>query len=265
MHGKRKFIKYSWSASSNITNILYTKNLLVRFIYFIDILIFGFRYNATTIDYIKLKYYRKDSRKNKKIKEFLIVQRDYKSRIDNERNMISKYGSIKYENHHYWHKRNRKYKRTFNMGENCWVQNNVVIQCAHVNFESRFICGNKVSLSRNVDIDYTGTIEIGNGSAIAEGAKILTHGHDFLGLKDDSEIVPNTNRVYLTKLTIGENVLIGTRALIMPGVKSIGANSIVSAGSIVTKRVPPNVVVAGSPAKIIANFPDEMRANTKSE
>ena len=49
---------------------------------------------------------------------------------------------------------------------------------------------------------------------------------------------------------IGENCFIGAHSLIMPGVK-IGNNSIVAAGSIVTKDVPPFTIVAGNPAKII--------------
>jgi acetyltransferase-like isoleucine patch superfamily enzyme len=49
---------------------------------------------------------------------------------------------------------------------------------------------------------------------------------------------------------IGENCLIGIGAFIMPGVK-VGDQVIVGAGSVVTKDVPPNCIVAGNPAKII--------------
>lgn len=51
-------------------------------------------------------------------------------------------------------------------------------------------------------------------------------------------------------VTIGNNVWIGGKAVICPGV-TIGNNSVVGAGSVVTKDVPERVVVAGNPARII--------------
>ena len=51
---------------------------------------------------------------------------------------------------------------------------------------------------------------------------------------------------------IGDNVLIGANAVILEGVK-IGNNSVVAAGAVVVNDVPENVVVAGTPAKIIKN------------
>ena len=51
-------------------------------------------------------------------------------------------------------------------------------------------------------------------------------------------------------ITIGENVWIGCRALILKGV-TIGDGAVVAAGAVVTKDVPANCVVAGNPAKII--------------
>jgi acetyltransferase-like isoleucine patch superfamily enzyme len=51
-------------------------------------------------------------------------------------------------------------------------------------------------------------------------------------------------------VTIGNNVWIGAAATILPGV-TVGENSIVAAGAVVTKNVPPNTIVAGVPAKII--------------
>ncbi len=61
---------------------------------------------------------------------------------------------------------------------------------------------------------------------------------------------------------IGDNVLIGANAVILEGVK-IGRNSVVAAGSIVTADVPENVVVAGSPAKIIKTVDEKTKGKTE--
>jgi maltose O-acetyltransferase len=51
-------------------------------------------------------------------------------------------------------------------------------------------------------------------------------------------------------IVIGNDVWIGTRAIILPGV-SVGDHAIIGAGSVVTKDVPPLAIVAGNPAKFI--------------
>lgn len=51
-------------------------------------------------------------------------------------------------------------------------------------------------------------------------------------------------------MTIGENVWIGGNCCILPGV-TIGDNTVIGAGSIVTKDILANVVVVGNPCKII--------------
>jgi 2,3,4,5-tetrahydropyridine-2-carboxylate N-succinyltransferase len=61
---------------------------------------------------------------------------------------------------------------------------------------------------------------------------------------------------------IGDNVLIGANAVILEGVK-IGKNSVVAAGAVVVNDVPENVVVAGTPAKIIKNVDDSTKEKTK--
>lgn len=59
----------------------------------------------------------------------------------------------------------------------------------------------------------------------------------------------------LRGVEIGENAKIGANATLLPGV-SIGKNSLVGAGSVVSKDVPDNVVVAGNPARIIKKIGD---------
>lgn len=64
------------------------------------------------------------------------------------------------------------------------------------------------------------------------------------------------------KVKIGDYVYIGTNALIMPGV-TIGDNSLIAAGSVVTKSVPSGTVVAGNPARIICTVEEYYERNKK--
>jgi len=261
MHGKGRFIKYCWKTSKDVIT-LKKRSFLFRPYYFFDLVCFGFRFNATTIEYMRLEFYNKSFRERRQYKDKLIENKEYKDRMDREREMLSKYTTPYYENHKRWQKRLRAYERTFNLGKGCWVQYNVWIRCTH-NVRGKLSIGNKVSLRRNLDLDYTGDLIVGNNVDFTEGVKVLTHGHDFIGMKDDSEIVQNSNRAYLTPLEICDNVIIGTNSIIMPGVKRIGVNAIVSANSVVVKEVPDNAVVAGNPAKVIFNIPDGQRAYLK--
>lgn len=90
-------------------------------------------------------------------------------------------------------------------------------------------------------------IEIGNNVQITKGVKIFTHGGGWVIRKE----FPNLDS--FGKVIIKSNVYIGNNTLIMPGV-TIGNNVIVGAGSVVTKSVSDNAVVAGNPAKIISDL-----------
>ena len=61
---------------------------------------------------------------------------------------------------------------------------------------------------------------------------------------------------YPIPITIGNNVWIGGSAVICPGV-TIGDNSIIGAGSVVTKDIPANVIAAGNPCKVIRPITEE--------
>ena len=54
----------------------------------------------------------------------------------------------------------------------------------------------------------------------------------------------------MSPIKVGNNVLIGYRAIIMPGV-TIGDNVVIGAGSVVTREIPSNCVAVGTPAKPI--------------
>jgi len=66
---------------------------------------------------------------------------------------------------------------------------------------------------------------------------------------------PPRPKLKTAPVTIKDNVWIGMNATILKGV-TIGENSVVAAGSVVTKSVPPNTVVAGNPAVAVKTFPN---------
>lgn len=59
---------------------------------------------------------------------------------------------------------------------------------------------------------------------------------------------------------IGDYVYIGTGAFVMPGV-TVGNNVLIAAGSVVTKSIPDNCVVAGNPAKFICTLDEYIERN----
>jgi len=83
-----------------------------------------------------------------------------------------------------------------------------------------------------------GEIEIGARAIIAQEAYLCTGTHD---LKD-----PNVP-LQVAKITIGEDVFVGARAFIMPGV-AVGKRAVIGACAVVTKDVSQGTVVAGNPA-----------------
>ncbi len=99
-------------------------------------------------------------------------------------------------------------------------------------------------------------IEIGDNCTITSGVKFITHdasiGVVFNYLKKNREEL-GFKYEKIGKIKIGNNCMIGINTIVLPGVE-IGANSIIGAGSIVTRDVPPNSVVGGNPAVIICNL-----------
>ncbi|ASN03560.1 maltose acetyltransferase domain-containing protein [Virgibacillus necropolis] len=90
-------------------------------------------------------------------------------------------------------------------------------------------------------------VRIGDNCAMAPGVHIYTATHPI----DPYERIKGPE--YGKPVTIGDNVWIGGRAVINPGV-TVGNNVVVAAGAIVTKDVPDNVVVGGNPAKVIKHI-----------
>jgi len=91
-------------------------------------------------------------------------------------------------------------------------------------------------------LDGRAPLVIGNHTDIASEVMIYNEEHDLSAA--DFHAVGG-------KVTIGDYVFIGPRAIILPGVK-IGNRAVVAAGAVVTKNVPDGAIVGGVPAKVIS-------------
>jgi acetyltransferase-like isoleucine patch superfamily enzyme len=108
------------------------------------------------------------------------------------------------------------------------------------NFGHRISAGDDVFFNRNTFIDSKGFVEFGNGVALGEDVRIFTHSHSEASHRERT-YAPVILKDY-AKVYVG--------ATILPGV-TVGEQAIVAGHSVVTHDVPPNMVVAGTPAKVI--------------
>ena len=113
---------------------------------------------------------------------------------------------------------------------------------------SKIIIGDHVGISGST-INATTTITIGDNTIIGSGCLITdTDSHPILAAERN---LPDWPRYTKSKpITIGKNVFIGARSIVMKGV-TIGDGAVVGAGSVVTKDVPANAIVAGNPARVV--------------
>lgn len=93
-------------------------------------------------------------------------------------------------------------------------------------------------------------VHIGNHVRITAGVKFITHDGGVWVLR---EILKNPDIDLFGRINIGDNVMIGVGATIMPGV-TIGNNCIVASEAVVTKDVPDNSIVGGVPARVIESI-----------
>lgn len=134
-------------------------------------------------------------------------------------------------------------------------------------------CGKNVNIERNafftpgltlgdrsgigIDCEVYGPVTIGKNVMMGPEVVIYTSGHRFdrtdIPMMDQGSTEPRP-------VVIGDDVWIGRRAIIMPGV-TIGSGSIIGAGAVVTKDIPAYSVAGGIPAKVIKTRKIEEKCN----
>ena len=139
-------------------------------------------------------------------------------------------------------KRKKLIKKMFrSVGENAYIEPPI-----HANFGgNNVVLGNNFYANFNLVLVDDGLITIGDNVMIGPNVTIATPLHPLNAKKRNSE-----NNQKNLPVKIGNNVWIASNAVILPGV-TIGDNSVIAAGAVVTKDVPENVLVAGVPARIM--------------
>ena len=100
-----------------------------------------------------------------------------------------------------------------------------------------------------LDPSHCWLIEIGDNVTIAPRVHVLAH---------DASTKQFLGYAKIGRVTIGNNVFIGAESVILPGV-TIGSNVIIGANSTVTKDIPDNTVVAGTPAKVLCTLDEYLK------
>ena len=106
--------------------------------------------------------------------------------------------------------------------------------------------GKNVSIHPLCYIDAQGGISIGNNVSIAHNVSILSFDHDYSDTSKPIKDAPLT----LKEIVIENDVWIGAAARILGGVR-IGTGSVIGAGAVVTKDIPPMSIAVGVPARVI--------------
>lgn len=138
------------------------------------------------------------------------------------------------------------------VGENVLVD--APLYCDHG--ENIFI-GNNVVIGMNCTFVDNQEIHIGNQVMIASNVQIYTASHPVLPkerlVPDWKERETTFFRTYARPVVIRDNAWIGGGCIILPGV-TVGENSVVGAGSVVTRDVPDNCVAAGNPCRVLRSL-----------
>jgi galactoside O-acetyltransferase len=131
------------------------------------------------------------------------------------------------------------------IGEGCYIEPPLHANWAgaHVHF------GDNVYANFNLTLVDDTDIYVGDKVMFGPNVTVATAGHPI-----DPELRYQAMQ-YNIPVHIGNNVWIGANAVVLPGV-TIGDNSVIGAGSVVTKDIPPNVVAVGNPCRVLREISD---------
>ncbi len=244
-------ISFGWRHAQDICRLHFNGKNGIRI--FLDIICCYFKYNLWSNQYLEGSFWSlsKIQRKEagQRYREINEQRENWLKDFYGTRSFLSKYSSIRYERENLRDKRNKAYAKMFNAGSNLLVEYDVNISRQHY-LEGSISIGDNVLIAKHVFIDYSGRLVIKDNVQLTNGVIIETHHHPF-----HSNPTLSHDLVEPTELVIEEGAVIGSRAIILPSCHYIGKNARIGAGSVVTKDVADNTLVAGVPASFIKNLP----------
>ena len=122
----------------------------------------------------------------------------------------------------------------------------------HCDYGWNIEVGDNFFANYNLTILDVGKVTIGSNVQFAPNVSIYTAGHP---LHPDSR---NSGYEYGLPVTIGDNVWSGGNVVLLPGV-TVGSNSVIGAGSVVSRDIPEWVVAVGSPCRVVRRITEEDR------
>ena len=138
-------------------------------------------------------------------------------------------------------------KELFGKSENAWV--NPPFYC---DYGTHIEAGKNLFVNYNCTIIDVAKVTIGDNAMFAPNVSIFTAGHPI------HSQARNSGYEYGKAVTIGDNVWIGGNSVICPGV-TIASNTVIGAGSVVTRDIPAWSVAAGNPCRVIRAITEEDR------
>ncbi len=134
------------------------------------------------------------------------------------------------------------------IGEECYIEPPL-----HANWGGRHVhFGRNVYANFNLTLVDDSHIYVGDGTMFGPNVVISTAGHPIL--PELRELVYQFNM----PVHIGKNCWLGAGVLVMPGV-TIGDNTVIGAGSVVTRDIPANVVAVGTPCRVVREIGERDR------
>ncbi|CAH7134473.1 putative lipopolysaccharide biosynthesis O-acetyl transferase WbbJ [Vibrio chagasii] len=125
--------------------------------------------------------------------------------------------------------------------------------------KNQIVFGSNCQINDSVHMAAIENITIGDNVLIASRVFITDHNHgNYSGTtQDEPGTIVSKRSLKGGRVKIGDNVWLGEGVVVLPNV-SIGDNVIVGANSVVTKDVPGNSIICGSPARIIKKYDDSL-------
>ena len=143
-------------------------------------------------------------------------------------------------------KRTEMLKNMFaEIGEDCYIEPPL-----HANWAGKNVhFGKGVYANFNLTLVDDTHIYVGDHTMLGPNVVLATAGHPIL-----PELRPDAYQFNLP-IHVGKNCWLGAGVIVLPGI-TIGDNSVIGAGSIVTKDIPANVVAVGNPCKVLREIND---------